>query len=281
MPQVHQPDQRDGEIAKLPLFPNVARKRDSYSRILGLEASLKIARQQIVLLTQQLVVFQRAAEKFPFPYEIAEFSTRLTLEPDGSALITRDCLGITSSHAVSRLEIPYELTLSQGELGAVTVEPHRASKLKPAWDGVVKGAQASGVIRIDGEVSANTGFVGFSVSQRSTRGFLATREEVEANYSESAWPGEYFGSSVFVPVKVLRVTVDFPPEFGDAAHEAEPVVFFGNSEVENEMEGERVDREGSFIAGRTSTLTIQNPRRGNEYVIAWMPPAANAGERGT
>jgi hypothetical protein len=117
------------------------------------------------------------------------------------------------------------------------------------------------------------GFVGFRLKQKIEGGFIPVKEEVEKAYAHSAWLGEFFGSSITVPVDTLRVTLVFPPTFTDVARAAQPVVFFGDTEVVNEGEMRRVDREGSFtISGRATMLIVKAPRRGNQYAIAWMPP---------
>jgi hypothetical protein len=133
--------------------------------------------------------------------------------------------------------------------------------------------QTRAVIRIHGPFTERSGFLGFRLTQKISGGFLPTKEDVEHAYVDSAWVGEVFGSSITVPVDTLRVTVVFPPGFEDSAGAAQPVVFFGETEVVNEEELRRLDREGTFnISGRATMLIANAPRRGNQYAIAWMPP---------
>ena len=78
-----------------------------------------------------------------------------------------------------------------------------------------------------------------------------------------------------VTVDQLKVTVVFPAEQKAAVTTARALVFFGESEVVDDEEMERL-LEGPASAlqvyGRTVQLTVTDPKRGNQYVVAWIPP---------
>jgi hypothetical protein len=277
LPEVHAPVQREGSIADVGLFPNPSKQKTGLpARIVSLETGLAIAQTQIELLTKQLRILQDVVQKLPASHRITEFTTRLVLSADGSAVVERECIGITATQSMPYVEIPYNMALSQGTMHTVSLEMLAGSAAEAKAEVIQAKSppnQTCAVIRIHGPFTERSGFFGFRLTHKISGGFLPTKEEVEHAYAKSAWVAEVFGSSITVPVDILRVTVVFPPDFEDSARAAQPVVFFGETEVVNEEELRRLDREGEFnISGRSTMFIVRAPRRGNQYAITWMPP---------
>lgn len=281
LPEVHSPDKRQGDVATVGLFPNPARRLTEPAREIGLREGLTIAHRHLGQLKKVVKELQRVLEGLPSPLEMGHFNSRLILERDGSASLERECLSITARHSVTDLEIPYRIGVSRGELGPVVVEDVAGSNLRAKFvetlretDPETGATRVEGFVRIAGQLSETTSFVGYRIRQQIGKSFYVTKEDVDRAYAQSGWPTEYFGSDPQFLVHKLRVSVDFPPEFVNASLAARPVVFFGETELLDEEETERV-ASAFKIVGRTATLDVEQPRRGNQYVLAWMPPPAS------
>ena len=285
LPQVHSPGQRGGNVAHVGLFPNPARRVAARSSGVLDAVTLEIANRQIGQLTRQVKVLQEAIRALPTTHQITEFIAHLVLDDDGSAVVERECRGITAKQSFVDLEIPYTIGVSAGDLRSIQVEKILGSKLDVDYiervaptsdpDGSV---HVDGVVKLKGEISARTGFVGYRIRQEIGKAFCITKEEAEQAYANAVRKDEYFGNSIVFPVSLMRVTVAFPPGFNASVVAAQPVVFFGISELLNESELDRilVEGQGGFrIDGRTATFEVRNPRRGNQYAIAWQPPPAS------
>jgi hypothetical protein len=276
VPEMHQPVQREGSIADLPLFPNPARPTAAAKGLaLDDETRLRLAIAERDSLAKQFTLLRQSIEHLPVPHEISDITCTLILQPDGSGKMVREYLGVTSRHAVTNLEIPYILTVSRGTLDQPVVEAFESSSLKATFVGEIENDRVTGQIRLEGELNPDTGFVGFKITQQLNEAFYMFRDEVERAYGKNQWVGEYFGFASTVPVRQLTIRVFFPPGF---EAEIEPVVFFQTSETLDAGEEQRVDSEGQFVRGQGCTLTVPKPKRGSEYDIAWLPLRNRADE---
>jgi Caspase domain len=276
-PHLHQPDQRDGDVALVELFPNPAR-RQAFGTVGQWQHTM--AERQVRSLLKMIESLQAAIEKFPSSYNIERFSASLLLEADGSATLERECFGITADQPVTGLEIPYKVEGGKDAcLHEVECREMRTSKLKAAYFDLVTPTESKvmGVVRLSGgELSRDLGFVGYRVSQRIDNSFSLTAEALGQQLGPGDFPWDYFVSEIVTPMQSITVIVNLPPSFKTAASAAEPVVFFGDSETLNFSELERIEVEGNFrVQGRTAELSLPDPKRGNRYGIAWLPPSAS------
>jgi hypothetical protein len=277
LPQLHAPDPGDTDIAAVPVFPNAAMRDIGAMAKLLLTLKAGALKRQIASLIEQVRQLQRITATIPTTHSTAEFITHLILEADGSAMVERECSGITATQTIRDLEIPYSMWVSQGSLGEPVVERISGCRhdvcfvAKPGHLGSDRGVD--GLIRIAGELSENTGFVGYRIRQEVRHGFYTTREAAEAAYADDLWKGEYFGSITYVRQETMRIIVDFPPQWQSSLSTARPLVFFGESEVLDQDELDQVQQDFR-VRGRTATFTVRTPKRGNHYVVAWTPPAS-------
>lgn len=268
-------DLRGGHrVVLVELFPNPARRQ--VFDLVG-QWQQEVAERQVRSLLQMIESLQAAIEKFPSSHRIDRFSSSLLLEADGAATLERECFGITADQPVIDLEIPYKVSGGKdGRLHQVDCREMPQSKLKAEYVDLVPPTPSAvqGVVRLRGELSPKLGFVGFRVSQRVENSFSLTAQALAQQLGPGDFPWEYSVSEVVTPIRSIHVTVNFPPSFEVSASAAEPVAFFGKSELPNFSELDRLETVGAFrIQGRTVELSLPNPKRGNRYGIAWLPPS--------
>jgi hypothetical protein len=211
-------------------------------------------------------------------YEVEELSCVVEFDDGGDGLYTRTEAGIRPSFDVAELIIPYRFSVTApGTLGTPEIESAQAIAFTPI---INTDTRVTGSIRLTGPFARGATVGSYILRQRFTRAFLMTRKEVLAAYRDSPVAKEYFGVASQVPARLLRCVVRFPESHRDLSETPTAIAFIGETESVNESETARVrpwfrwDRSG---AG--AELTVERPRSGIRYAIAWLPPDVTAKSR--
>lgn len=98
---------------------------------------------------------------------------------------------------------------------------------------------------------------------------LMDENEIKEAYKDDIFKYDYFVFDVHTPVDELVLEVNFPRTVETNLY---PGVFFGDSEIQNDQELQRI--RGGFETNSTrARLTVDNPLLGFRYFIYWTPPS--------
>jgi hypothetical protein len=224
---------------------------------------------------QQELVFKDGIRVF-MP-GVDEIQLTCSFDETGSGAHVRRWIGLRSRQTVLDFRIPYSLGVSPpGRVGALvltSLDQPQPSALPVRF--VVEEShddRLRGFVEIQGQLGANTGFVGFETRHPIERAFYMKREDIEKGYARELWKTEYAGVFVQLPTGRLDMTVQFPASFQSPRLEAGPVVFIGSGEKAHDAEIARV-RASFRLGDGEARLTVEEPLQGLLYGIYWMPPS--------
>lgn len=239
--------------------------------------ALKAAKQK-KLAEGETVAAEKMAEELGelSTYEIREFEAITRFDDAGNGDHTRRWIAVKTTQSINNLKISCKFQLSPGAQGErPTVEELPGSQLSAHFDIVSQTETVvEGNIVLEGMITPDTGYVGFSARQQFVKAFCLTREEALAAYCRSAWQTEYAVSGVTVPAKVLRRSVHFPQSHSKLAPPPKAIVFLGDDEVVDSSETARV-KDALTVLDDSATLVVHDPKMGRRYGISWMPPQAH------
>lgn len=212
----------------------------------------------------------------PAPYQIKTWRTVLKLDAQGCGEMTRECDGIIAPQNVDVLRIPFKAWVQQGDLEErqPRITPLATSAVDPEWQlRKDAGSSVEGWIWFRDLRTHSGETLGFRAIQKMGQAFCASKEELDAAYTDSDFKREYFASTAVVPVDELEIQVEFPANFDQVQKKASPAVFYGSSEELYWGELDRIKESKSFTTSKgVATLRILKPVRGHQYAVAWEPP---------
>lgn len=246
-------------------------------------AQLNLSKARTELETQNLRLQEAAAgqkaalETIPYAYTVDEFLARFAMSEDGSILYTRRCTRIRARAGISEVRIPYRVLSPGGKLGRISLKGNPDPQPGLRLD-TIDGAEPD---RFEGDVVLSAlsfksqGDVGFTIEQRLERAFCLTREDAVKAFAASRSKRDYFGNTMTVPADRLVVEVVFPTIFPGVASAAEATAFYGESEIPNLEEINRLRAEGNYeVVDNLVRLTVSKPVKGQMYAVTWDPPPA-------
>jgi hypothetical protein len=216
-----------------------------------------------------------AVSLIPAPYSMRECDMSLELREDGSGILVRRCIDI-SSHVAAECRVPYWslATALSGGFGGFELKGDPEPQPGMRWELIKKTDQAfeCDIVLPPGLFQRNRE-VGFRVKQESSGSFCTHEEQMAEAFRHQRFKYELFGMAVIVPVQLLVVEVIFPEVYRDVKDRAFGTVFYGDSEHENAEELARIQKQHGFsVNGNTARLRVESPERGHQYAIAWTPP---------
>lgn len=226
--------------------------------------------------------FRTAPRLSTSTHRVVTVESRTEFDEQGCGRHVRRWLGLKTEQSLQNLRIPYRMSATgpHGSIGRPVVKETDGSLLTATWHGEVESAVVvEGSIVLNGFFTPKTGFVGYQLEQTFEHAFFTSRKEAEAAYREDEWRTEYIGISIRDPIETLKMSVAFPPAYGEMKPPPTAVVFIGASERVHRLETERVGA-ALTVTGTLAVLAVDKPLEGMQYAIAWMPPDAPAARPG-
>lgn len=216
------------------------------------------------------------AKAFKADYEVAELAVEFLMRDDRSITYRRHYKRIKAREETTEVHIPYsmeaphgtvsppKLTPTAGSLEGLTMRPSRHNSPHRYRGHIILPAHAIG----------NGQEVGFSVEQQVTNAFVLTREEGEKIWTDTDAGEESFGAVLTVTVARLVMEVEFPPKLSGKNVTARPNVYYGESDILNAEEVQRLRELGKVesIGQSRFRLTMPHPAKGQMYALVWDPP---------
>ncbi len=201
-------------------------------------------------------------------YQIDELNAVVEFDRNGDGVYARTEQGIQPKFDVAELTIPYRFGVSQQ--GSLENPEFLATSMAVSFEPItIERTHMIGSVKLTGPFTRGKSIGGYTLKQRFTKAFLMTRAEVVEAYKDSPMQCEYFGIATYVPARQLRCVVKFPDVDPDLSRDAFPCAFWGDTESLHETETGRLS-SAFRLHERVAELTIERPRSGIRYAIAWL-----------
>jgi hypothetical protein len=221
---------------------------------------------------------QKAVLKaIPADCQMEEYFARFMMRDDGSVVYFRRCSRITARHGAPEVRIPYRIQAPQGSRKPLHLlaNPAPLNGLRMVEIDTRDPSRFEGDIVIPAMAFGTGQDVGFTVETELDHAFVLTKEDAAVAFASSRSKQDYFGSTLTVPAQRLTMEVHFPSRFAGVARQAQGTVYYGESEIPNLEEIERLKGQSDWSAtDEMVTLTVREPVKGQMYTVAWDPPPA-------
>lgn len=124
-------------------------------------------------------------------------------------------------------------------------------------------------VNITGDLTNNDPPLDYDVEADYTGNVLMSEREIKEAYKNDIFKYDYFVFDVNTPIDDISLEVTFPRSVEVDLY---PGVFYGDSEVQNDQELQRVS-DGFETTPTGARLTVANPLLGFRYFIYWTPPS--------
>lgn len=209
----------------------------------------------------------------PFLYSLERAEIVVQFDEHGDGLFLRRETGIRPAVDLAEIVVPYRFgVVPGGSLGTPEVKPFSHSA---EWRSSQETSTSfSGAVVLKGPFPVNQSVPGFELRQPFKKAFFTTKEETLKAYKDENIKREYVGIATYVPARILRCEVLFPPSHRSLSEGPDGCAFVGETEFINETETKRLSVEK--LEPDRAVLTIEHPRPGIRYAITWLGPTGRA-----